>query len=539
MAATQKRLVHKQFNSPINLYSQKNIQETLDRELKLLSNGAVGIDFDDPSTTKPPSLAKSAVLAALEEEEREKSRGTAAFGRQSRSRQPTRPTDPRTVSPCIDRETVLKINRRPLQRRHRSCDNFWPPRSPATGEAHGRHRSPARDEGLKRVAWPPPTEGPEYEVHPSQQKQHAVGQQIPPQQQQQQFQPQQFYQQTNPQQQQQQYQPAYQQTSFPPQQQQQHPHQPVERIVPIQRATSIQSPLGTPTKSPVNQLKYPSYPPASPQSPVHYPAAGPPASARGPPSSTVAFSGGRAVLPNKPQQYAYQQQRGGYGNQAAPRSPVVPAASPRSPGLSTLGGSGSPRGWAHVASPQQQQQQQQYHQGYGPAGNTGSAPQAAWYGARKPEAQQQQPLAPQYQNPLEQQPYQPQPTEAFQPLTAQQQQPLYQPAQPQQHQQLPPTLITTLRKEPPMSQEPAPVYQTQPVAAIYQGGSNMRGDQKWPPEEYKRQSEVDNEERRKLAQQPAFRPRRQQKDYADFFAKNALNNTYPGYRAPPGTQHHA
>lgn len=90
-----------------------------------------------------------------------------------------------------------------------------------------------------------------------------------------------------------------------------------------------------------------------------------------------------------------------------------------------------------------------------------------------------------------------------------------------------------------MSQEPAPVYQTQPVAAIYQGGSNMRGDQKWPPEEYKRQSEVDNEERRKLAQEPAFRPRRQQKDYADFFAKNALNNTYPGYRAPPGTQHHA
>ncbi|XP_052894484.1 putative mediator of RNA polymerase II transcription subunit 12 isoform X3 [Anopheles moucheti] len=468
MAAMQRRLVHKQFNSPINLYSQKNIQETLDRELKLLSNGAVGIDFDDPSTTKPPSLAKSAVLAALEEEEREKSRGT----------------------------------------------------------------------GLKRVAWPPPAEGPEYEVHPSQQKQHAVGQQIPPQQQQQQqqFQPQQFYHQTNPQHQQQQHQqPAYQQTSFPPQQ---HPHQPVERIVPIQRATSIQSPLGTPTKSPVNQLKYPTYP-GSPQPSVHYPAAGPPGGTRGQASSTVAFSGGRAVLPNKQQQYYQQQQpRGGYGHQAAPRSPVVPVASPRSPGLSTLGGSGSPRGWAHVSSPQQQQQQQ-YHPGYASAGHTGSAQPAAWYGARKPEAQQQQPLAPQYQNPLQQQqqPYQPQPTEAFQPLTAQQQQPLYQPAQPQQ--QLPPTLITTLRKEPPMSQEPAPVYQTQPVAAIYQGGSNMRGDQKWPPEEYKRQSEVDNEERRKLAQQPAFRPRRQQKDYADFFAKNALNNTYPGYRAPPGTQHHS
>lgn len=34
------------------------------------------IDFDDPSTTKPPSLAKSAVLQALEEEERQQqSRG--------------------------------------------------------------------------------------------------------------------------------------------------------------------------------------------------------------------------------------------------------------------------------------------------------------------------------------------------------------------------------------------------------------------------------------------------------------------------------
>nr|XP_049463233.1 uncharacterized protein LOC120947348 isoform X1 [Anopheles coluzzii]XP_049463234.1 uncharacterized protein LOC120947348 isoform X1 [Anopheles coluzzii]XP_049463235.1 uncharacterized protein LOC120947348 isoform X1 [Anopheles coluzzii]XP_049463237.1 uncharacterized protein LOC120947348 isoform X1 [Anopheles coluzzii] len=133
MAAMQRRLVHKQFNSPINLYSQKNIQETLDRELKLLSNGAVGIDFDDPSTTKPPSLAKSAVLAALEEEEREKSRGTAV-GRQSRSRQPARRTH--EAAPSIDRETVLKINRRPLQRRHRSCDNFWPPQSPATDRHH-------------------------------------------------------------------------------------------------------------------------------------------------------------------------------------------------------------------------------------------------------------------------------------------------------------------------------------------------------------------------------------------------------------------
>jgi hypothetical protein len=36
----------------------------------------------------------------------------------------------------------------------------------------------------------------------------------------------------------------------------------------------------------------------------------------------------------------------------------------------------------------------------------------------------------------------------------------------------------------------------------------MRGDQKWPPEEVKKQSEVDNEQRKKLAHGPAFRPKR-------------------------------
>ncbi|XP_052862788.1 RNA-binding protein 33 isoform X2 [Anopheles cruzii] len=218
-----------------------------------------------------------------------------------------------------------------------------------------------------------------------------------------------------------------------------------------------------------------------------------------------------------------------------------------------------PQQFYHQPVPQQQQQQQQQHlphPTYQPSNvhqqhqqqQPPHRPVERIIPIQRPE-DQQQPLAPQYQHLLQQQhTYQPQPTEAFQPLTGQQQQQpptpsarTYQPIQPpqQQQQQLPPTLVTTLRKEPPMSQEPAPVYQTQPVAAIYQGGSNMRGDQKWPPEEYKRQSEVDNEERRRLAQEPAFRPRRQQKDYAGFFAKNALNNTYPGYRAPPGTQHHA
>lgn len=39
---TQPRLVNKQFNSPIGLYSQQNIDEVLQREQQLLANGAVG-----------------------------------------------------------------------------------------------------------------------------------------------------------------------------------------------------------------------------------------------------------------------------------------------------------------------------------------------------------------------------------------------------------------------------------------------------------------------------------------------------------------
>jgi hypothetical protein len=37
---------------------------------------------------------------------------------------------------------------------------------------------------------------------------------------------------------------------------------------------------------------------------------------------------------------------------------------------------------------------------------------------------------------------------------------------------------------------------------------NNRGDQKWPPAEYKVQAEVENEQRKSLAQGPAFRPKR-------------------------------
>jgi len=104
------------------------------------------IDFDDPSTTKPPSLAKSAVLQALEDEERQQSRGKGLQQQQRASRTRQREVAPasapeRTRTPCINRETVMRINRRP--HRHRSCDSFWPParsaspldRTPAVGGA--------------------------------------------------------------------------------------------------------------------------------------------------------------------------------------------------------------------------------------------------------------------------------------------------------------------------------------------------------------------------------------------------------------------
>ncbi|XP_070851938.1 ataxin-2 homolog isoform X20 [Drosophila suzukii] len=97
--------------------------------------------------------------------------------------------------------------------------------------------------------------------------------------------------------------------------------------------------------------------------------------------------------------------------------------------------------------------------------------------------------------------------------------------------------IITLRKEAPVSQQPAPVYSSQPAAVSYQGGSKLRGDLKWPPPEYKEAAARENEERRQLALGPVCRPRRINRDYTPFFAKHQLNNGYPSYKVPPGTQH--
>jgi hypothetical protein len=49
------------------------------------------------------------------------------------------------------------------------------------------------------------------------------------------------------------------------------------------------------------------------------------------------------------------------------------------------------------------------------------------------------------------------------------------------------------------------------------GGANKRGDQRWPPNDVRQQSELDNEARRQIALGPAFRPKRVNKVVRTFF----------------------
>ncbi|XP_026474842.1 vegetative cell wall protein gp1-like [Ctenocephalides felis] len=171
----------------------------------------------------------------------------------------------------------------------------------------------------------------------------------------------------------------------------------------------------------------------------------------------------------------------------------------------------SPRGWAPVQPPvfTTKPNQQQYQ---APQPNQVTVPVQA----------QTQP--PNYSTSPQQQQYQPQPTQAFRPVAAS--------AQP------PPPSTIQLRQEVPVTQQPNPVFPSQPATATLQGGTNMRGDQKWPPAEVKAAVAAENEARMQLAKGPACRPRKVKKDYSQFFAQHALNATYPGYRAPPGTQHY-
>ncbi|KAL7299414.1 hypothetical protein TKK_0007659 [Trichogramma kaykai] len=63
----------------------------------------------------------------------------------------------------------------------------------------------------------------------------------------------------------------------------------------------------------------------------------------------------------------------------------------------------------------------------------------------------------------------------------------------------------------------------------------MRGDQKWPPAEVKKAMQ-ENEEQIRSRNETKNRPLKIHKDYSNFFAQHSLRDTYPGYKAPPGTQ---
>ncbi|CAH0605434.1 unnamed protein product [Chrysodeixis includens] len=353
--ATGPKIVHKQFNSPIGLYSQQNIKETLGKHLQNLGNGTVGIDFNNPSTDKPANLANSAVLRMLEEEER---------------------------------------NRKGLPSQKKVV---WPP-VPETNGYHQtqQQQSPAFYNNAQQS---PASPQPQYQAQP--QPQYQAPPQAQPQ-----YQPQPAYQQ-----------PAYQQQPASPQPQYQAEPEPSFCEGRRQEPTGLSKLI-----------------PAGPGVTAPY--------RPGPPSPGIA-----------PQPYRQQQSR--WAPVPAPLSPQIQGSQP----------------------------------GYSP----------------------QPQFSPAYSEPAYQAPQKP-----------------YEP---------PPSTIT-LRQQQPVHQKPPPVFASQPATASFQGGINMRGDQKWPPQSVKEAVAAENEARRQLARGPACRPRKVNKDYSTFFAQHALSHNYPGYRAPPGTQHY-
>ncbi|XP_038223097.1 extensin-like isoform X8 [Zerene cesonia] len=351
--ATGPKIVHKQFNSPIGLYSQQNIQETLNKHLQNLDNGTVGIDFHNPTTEKPANLANSAVLRMLEEEER---------------------------------------NRKGYPNQ-------------------------------KKVVWPPAPETNGY--HQAQQQSPAF----------------------------------YNNAQHSPSQPQYSPQSSVQPAQPSYQA---------PYKAQQNQPQSQSYSNEAPQPQSGF--------CEGRRQETTGLS---KLIPVGP------------GVTTAPLSPTyrqVPITGPLSPS----------------AQPYRQQQ-------------------SRWAPVPAPISPQPTNQKPQF-SPQSQ--YSPQP---------QYSEPAYQP--PQKHFEPPPATIT-LRPQPPIHQSPSPVFASQPAAASFQGGVNMRGDTKWPPQSVKEAVAAENEARRQLAKGPACRPRKVQKDYSSFFSQHALNHSYTSYRVPPGTQHY-
>uniref|UniRef100_A0A6P7G864 Mediator of RNA polymerase II transcription subunit 26 isoform X1 n=1 Tax=Diabrotica virgifera virgifera TaxID=50390 RepID=A0A6P7G864_DIAVI len=555
------RLVNKQFNSPIGLYSQQNIQDVLDRESHLLENGAVGIDFNNPDVGKPKNLQNSAVLRMLEEEENRQRNG---------------------YGPGSDR--LLK----PLR--------AWPP---PEYEQKSQLRSSFKDvviPGVKRVAWPPPHEtgqnSPYIEQNPVQTQggpqypSQAAG-----------------------------YQNNYQQPKPAPSNQALYQQQRAPLKLDVSQGGS--SPLASPLSNQSPQAYRAPTPNknwASVQSPVHTP--NQPAWRQSSPSRFQA-----AHQPVSQQQFLGQQYSGPSQPNYSPNQgsqqyqPPVNQYQPQQQYQQPQNQYQQPQ--QQYQAPQQQYQapQQQYQapqQQYQAPQQQYQAPQQQYQPPQQqyqPPQNQYQPQQSQnqfssvaaqavpYQYPSEQQ-YQTQSTQQYQYSQQYQSSEQSHQSQPQGYQSVPqtsqvhsvpiqvqrqtskpvepPPSTITLRPQAPVSQAPPPVYTSQPATAtlkVYvnpknlrgdlkwppedvkqkmyeeaenlntsnsflsiQGGKHLRGDMKWPPENVKVQAEEENRLRLELAKGPVCRPRKVHRDYTEFFDQHALNSSYPGYKIPPGTQ---
>ncbi|XP_050305307.1 DNA translocase FtsK isoform X2 [Anthonomus grandis grandis] len=264
---TQPRLVNKQFNSPIGLYSEQNVRDVIEREQQILANGAIGIDFHNPQVGKPTNLQNSAVLRMLEEEENRRGGRTGNHD---------------------------DYYPRPLR------DVSWPP---SEYEQKNQVRSHFKDvviPGVKRVAWPPPQEG---ILDPSEAEQT---QQVPAQ-----IQGGPQYSNKSP---------GFQQNNYSPQQASvpyQQPPQPLSSYRPLKPLDVSSVGTGSPLTSPAINQSPQGYRPATPVgsrgwAPVHSPASTPIAQSAqkyfgAPANQSVSQSYHKEISKTQSYQGAYQQ----------------------------------------------------------------------------------------------------------------------------------------------------------------------------------------------------------------------------------------
>ncbi|XP_074600387.1 Z band alternatively spliced PDZ-motif protein 52 isoform X3 [Brevipalpus obovatus] len=120
--AGDRMLVHKQFNSPINLYSEDNIKEALDAHTEQLAPGVMGINFMKPDA---PVNKQSAVYQAILEEEQNQREVRPGIAPQSQPRSPSPAPGgnyhPSSVIKHVDAPTTRPGQSRPQESSLNTC----------------------------------------------------------------------------------------------------------------------------------------------------------------------------------------------------------------------------------------------------------------------------------------------------------------------------------------------------------------------------------------------------------------------------------